>query len=209
MSISTPRDGHVVHLLQHWGDAAAPMSLRVKPKLGSGSRMALGLLVTVAAALAVYLILILWIFETPGWWFSLIFTVMVGGFALGIGLAYVEALRSGVRRERASARWAEILSEVRGSTGIVVSRDVATREDGAVPRFALTVRTERGALVTGEWRPQPSANSLLQSQVPGVGAHVKVWRAERSPDSDPLVIEVLDPTVAPDADPSSLPKYPD
>ena len=100
MSISTPRDGHVVHLLQHWGDAAAPMSLRVKPTLGSGSRMALGLLVTVAAALAVYLILILWIFETPGWWFSLIFTVMVGGFALGIGMAYVEALRSGVRRER-------------------------------------------------------------------------------------------------------------
>jgi hypothetical protein len=209
MSTSTPPDGHVVHLLQHWGDDAAPVSLRLKPKLSSASRIGLGVLVAVAAALAVCLILILWIFETPGWWFSLIFTLMVGGFALGIGVAYVEALRSGVRREQASARWAEILSEVRGSPGIVVSRDVATREDGAVPRFALTVRTERGDLVTGEWRPQPSANSLLQSQVPGVGAHVRVWRVEGSPDSDPLVIEVLDPTVAPDTDPSSLPKYPD
>jgi len=209
MSTSTPRDGHVVHLLQHWGDAAAPVSLRLKPKPSAASRIALGLLVTAAAVLAVYLILILWIFETPGWWFSLIFTVMVGGFALGIGLAYREALRSGVRREQASARWAEILGEVRASPGIVVSRDVATREDGAVPRFELRVKTEHGTLVAGEWRPQPSARSLLQSQVPGVGAHVRVWRAERSPDSDPLVIEVLDPTVAPDADPSSLPKYPD
>ena len=207
MSTSTPPlDGHVVHLVQHWGDAAAPVSLRLRPKLSSTVRIALGVLVTVAAALAVYLILILWILETPGWWFSLIFTVMIGLFAMGITFGYVESLRSGVRREQASARWAEIVGIVRANSGVVTAREVATREDGSVPRFGLTVRTERGAVVTGAWRSQ-SARSLLQSQVPGVGAHVRIWRNEHGPDTDPLVIEVLDPTVAADAESSHIPKY--
>ena len=46
-TLTTP-DGHVVHLLHYWGDAIAPESLRVKPRLSAGTRAALWVLLIAA-----------------------------------------------------------------------------------------------------------------------------------------------------------------
>jgi len=205
MSTATPSlDGHVVHLLQHWGDAAAPETLRIRPRLGSASRAALAVLLFIASAIAVFLIAILWVFETPGWWFSLLFTVMIGGLTCALWFGYIGAIRSGVRRENAIARWAELA--VRASDGVIVARDVVTSDDGSVPRFELTVRTELGTVMSGQWVAQ-HGRYLLQPQVPGVGSPVRVWRDEQGLDTDPLVIEALDPTVVTGAGGEHISKY--
>lgn len=209
MSNSMPSvAGSVVHLLQHWGDKVPPESLRIKPRIGSAARALLALLLTAASALAVFLIVILWTFETPGWWFSLLFTLTFVGLVFGLWVGFVGALQSGVVREQATIRWAEIVETVRPSSGTVVARDVATREDGSVHRFTLTVMTEHRATLEGVWEPS-STRSLLQSQVPGVGALVRVWRNEHGPDSDPLVIEALDPSVVAGAVETDISKYAD
>jgi hypothetical protein len=36
---------------------------------------------------------------------------------------------------------------------------------------------------------------LLQTEVPGVGAKVRVWRIREAGPEDPLVVEVQDPSV--------------
>lgn len=51
--------------------------------------------------------------------------------------------------------------------------------------------------------------SLLQSQVPGVGAAVRVWRSDRAPATDPLVIEAIDPSATPNAVAPGLDTYVD
>lgn len=204
-----PAEGHVVHLLQHWGDGAAPPSLRLRPRLGPGVRIALALLLTAGAAIAVSLVVVLWTFPTPGWWFSLLFTVMVGGLALGSWAGFIAGLRTGQERERASAAWLERSARARASSGVVVSRETATSESGTVMRFQLTATTEGGATVRGTWRPQPGASSLLQPQVPGVGSPVRVWGIEPRSDADPVVIEVLDPTVTSPSDGPDISKYVD
>jgi len=209
MSTATPPDGHVVHLLQHWGDSLAPVSLRTRPKLSPTSRVILAVLLVMTALVAVYLVVTLWTLETPGWWFSLLFTVIILGLTFGLWFGFVEALRSGARREQASSRWTEIREAVSSSPGVLVSRNVVTSEDGTVPRFDVTVRTADGSLVTAIWNPQSSSRYLLQSQVPGVGSTVRVWRNESGPDLDPLVIEVLDPTVLGGADGTGVSQYAD
>lgn len=210
MSGSAPSpEGHVVHLLQHWGQAAPPASLRVKRKLGPSARVALVLVLSVAAILCLASIIALWTNPTPGWWFSLLFTVMLGGLCLALWGAYFGAVRSGADRERAAARWTETLGAVRARSGVVSARSVGTTEDGSVSQFTLTVRTEDGATVAGVWRPR-TKRPLLQSQVPGVGASARVWSVPAAATTaEPLVIEVLDPTVAADAATSGADKYVD
>lgn len=151
--------GRVVHLLQLWGDAVPPEGLRIKPRIGSAARALLALLLIAASVLAVFAIVILWTFETPGWWFSLLFTVTFAGLVFGLWVGFVGALQSGVVREQATIRWAEIVETVRPSSGTVVARDVATREDGSVHRFTLTVMTEDRAT----WRESGNHGRLVAS----------------------------------------------
>lgn len=198
-----------MHLLQHWGDAVPPVGLRIRPKLGLTTRILLGVLLAIATAAGSFMVILLWVLPTPGWWFSLLFTIIIAGLLLGLCFGYAGALRSGVEREAASARWAATFSAVRPSSGVVVARDVGTSEDGSVSRFDLTVRTEHGATVTGVWRPRSSNRSLLQPQVPGVGGRARIWRIDGATDFEPLVIEVLDPTVATDVAGSGVDKYVD
>lgn len=198
-----------MHLLQHWGDAVPPDGLRLRPKLGSTARILLGVLVAIAAALGAFMIVLLWVTPTPGWWFSVLFTVMITGLLLGLCVAYIGAVRSGAEREAAAARWVATIGEVRPTSGVVVARDVGTSDDGSVSRFELTVRTEHGTTVTGVWRPRSATRSLLQPQVPGVGGRARIWRVDGATDDEPLVIEVLDPTVATDVAGSGVDKYVD
>lgn len=207
-TMDSPDEGHVVHLLQRWDDVRAPESLRIKPRLSPAIRLLLAALLAVASSLAGYFILMLWVLETPGWWFSLLFTVMIGGLTLGLWAGYLGALRSGVRREQASARWQEIAPAVRFVPGVITSRNVITGDDGSVPRFELTVRTESGTVVSGTWRPR-AARYLLQPQVPGVGTSVRVWSVAPQTGVEPLVIEVLDPTVVSPGDKGGVNKYVD
>ena len=210
MSGSAPSsEGHVVHLLQHWGEAAPPASLRVKRKLGPAARIALVLVLIIAAICCIAGIVALWTNPTPGWWFSLLFTVMLAGLCLALWGAYFGAMRSGTDRERAAARWTQTLGDVRARSGVVVARSVGTSEDGSVSQFTLTVRTEDGATVEGVWRPR-TTRPLLQSQVPGVGASARVWSIPAAATTaEPLVIEVLDPTVVADAATTGVDKYVD
>lgn len=200
-------EGHVVHLLQRWDDSA-PAGLRITPKLRVPAQVALIVVLILAAALGIAGILMLWMFPTPGWWFSLLFTVMIGGLVVAVWAVFFAALRSGTERERASARWIETFDAVRSTTGVVVERHVNTIEDGTVAAFELTVRTEHGATVAGTWRPRTS-RQLLQPQVPGVGSAVRVWSIPDAAAADPLVIEALDPTVIAGAADESADKYAD
>lgn len=204
-SSTTAPVGHVVHLLHYWGDATPPESLRLKSRLSMGSRAALWVALLAASALGSYLLIALWTSLTPGWWFNLIFTVMIGCFVIGGWVVFADALRSGVRREAASARWSETNGVARATEAIVTERDVVTSDSGDVPSFTLTVKTGDGQTVTAQWRPQPhSRRWLLQSQIPGVGSRARVWQAENA---GPLVIEVLDATVGADVGPADVPKY--
>ena len=200
-------EGHVVHLLQRWDDAA-PAGLRIKPKLRVQAQVALIVMLILAAALGIAGILMLWTTPTPGWWFSLLFTVMIGGLVVAVWAVFFTALRSGAERERASARWIETFDAVRSAPGVVVERHVNTIEDGTVAAFELTVRTEQGVTVAGTWRPR-STRPLLQPQVPGVGSSVRVWSIPDAAATDPLVIESLDPTVVAGAAGMSADRYAD
>ena len=163
-----------------------------------------GLAVALAAATLVagFLVVVLWTTETPGWWFSLLFSVFIVGLVIGLWAIYLGSLKEGEARAAAQARWDEALSDVRHEDGTVVARDVKTLEDGSVARFEVTVSTAAGDSVGGTWtRRSASAGSLLQPQVPGVGAAARVWRAPGSP----VVIEVLDPSAVPGN--PDLPKY--
>ncbi|MEJ7650531.1 MAG: hypothetical protein WKF57_16080 [Nakamurella sp.] len=163
-------EAHVVHLVQYWDDGVVPSTLRVRPRASVGARVVLRVLMGVLVVAAAVPIVILWTFPTPGWWFSLMFTVVIGMLVVGCWAGFLGSLRRGRSREWAVGRWAELLPAVRPSPGIVLTRDVATREDGAVARFSLTVASRDGSRATGVWQPQFSMRgTLLQSQVPGVG----------------------------------------
>jgi hypothetical protein len=196
--------GHVVHLLQRWGDEAPPADLRIGGAMSAGARAAFAVLLVVASLVACGLVVVLWANETPGWWFSLLFSVILVGLAVVLWAVYVAAIRTGTERALASTRWSESQGGLRQVAGTVLSRDVSTLEDGSVSRFELTV----SGGVTGEWRPQrASSRGLLQTQVPGVGAAARVWLVPGAPAGHPVVIEVLDPSVVPGSD--DVAKYAD
>lgn len=197
-----------MHVLQHWGDTRPPAELRIRPRLAPAAIIALAVLLSAEAVLSLYLIVVLWTTPTPGWWFSLLFSIMLVGMTLGFWAGFIVAMQAGAGRERASARWTETVHAVRDSPGVIVSRDVATSDDGSVLRFELTVRTSQASTVTGTWRPRSASPRLLQSQVPGVGASARVWRVGAAAD-EPAVIEALDPTVTAHADGSGIDKYAD
>lgn len=138
-------EAHVVHLVQYWDDGVVPSTLRVRPRASVGARVVLGVLMGVLVVAAAVPIVILWTFPTPGWWFSLMFTVVIGMLVVGCWAGFLGSLRRGRSREWAVGRWAELLPAVRPSPGIVLTRDVATREDGAVARFSLTVASRDGS----------------------------------------------------------------
>lgn len=192
----------VVHLLQHWGEAAPPSDLRTAGRMPGGARAGLAVALAAATLGAGFLVLVLWTTDTPGWWFSLLFSVFIVGLVIGLWAVYVGSIREGEVRAAAQARWAAALGDVRHEDGTVVARDVKTLEDGSVARFEVTVSTAAGDSVGGTWtRRSASAVSLLQPQVPGAGAAARVWRAPGSP----VVIEVLDPSAVPGN--PDLPKY--
>lgn len=178
--------------------------------MSTAARVTYALLLVAASVLCCYLVFLLWTSETPGWWFSLLFTVMLVGLTVALWAVYLAAIRTGNERERARSRWLESVEQVQPSTGVIVAREVNTLEDGVVHRFELTVASPSGDRVHGLWQGRLSGvPRVLQSQVPGVGASARVWRSPHATEDDPLVIEALDPSVGDEVAGAGIRKYVD
>ena len=196
----------VVHLVADWGDDRAPEALRLPSRLGTRGRIATAAALLVAMLVAVVAIVELWTGETPGWWFDLLFTVVLAGLVVAPWLGLAGSIRGAQEDRIAQARWQATRADVRPARGTVARRDVRLSEDGTVSTFDLVVALPDGARLVGEWRPANSRQVLLQPQVPGVGSPVRVWRAPGGGAAEEVaVVEALDGTVV-GAAPPALPR---
>jgi hypothetical protein len=197
---TAPSTAHVVRLLDGWSATAPPApptELPLRGRMRPATVTTLLVLLLIASIGGVAGIIPLWILPTPGWWFSLLFTVMVAGLLLALWFAYTGAIADGRLRAIARQRWADSAGRIQLGMGTVGHRTVSTLEDGRVDTFTLTVRTADGETVSGEWhRPTARSAGLLQPQLPGVGAEVRVWRITGAPADWPLLIEAVDPSVS-------------
>lgn len=190
-------DGHVIHLVSTLEPAPgeAPAALGLPRRLGPAGRAwcaLAGAVVCVAAAGALFL---LWTQPTPGLWFDLLFTVMLVGLAAAPWAILAASIRQAGFERDLQASWRDLRLRASAVQARVIERDWTLSEDGSVASFALTVRSADAALLRGRWRPADAIQGLLQTQVPGVGAEVRVWRIADAPAGAPLVIEAADPSV--------------
>ncbi|MBX9401642.1 hypothetical protein K4L06_09980 [Lysobacter sp. BMK333-48F3] len=194
------QDGHVVHLVPRL-DAAAPPSapppesLRFPRRMGTAGRTGFAFLNLVASAGAAWAIVQLWTDETPGWWFNLIFTVLLACLVLALWAILAGSIRQATLERRLEALWREIGPTAVATAGQVTGRCWVLAEDGSVSSFVLLVRLADGLALQAHWNPDNSRECLLQTQVPGVGAQARVWRVPDAAADAPLVIETADPSV--------------
>ncbi len=186
--------GHVVRFVPPGSEASAPEVLPVVRPLGGPARVTLAVLLVIAALVAGGAIFLLWTEPTPGAWFSLLFTVMITGLVAALVLAYIGAVRDGRARAEARDLWSTAPKRA-VEHARVISRDVSTQEDGQVGSFEVTVLLDEGTELRGRWsRPKASSRAILQSQVPGIGQPVRVWRMAAGIGDGVHVIDVVDPS---------------
>lgn len=192
-------DGHVIHLVPRLSPAAspgpAPRSLRFPRRMGTAGRIGFALMNLIAGAGAVWAVAQLWTEPTPGWWFNLIFTVMLVGLAIALWAVLAACIRQAKLERGLEAQWREIRPGAIAAAGRVTGRHWVLAEDGSLSSFALIVRLGDGRALEGRWNPQSSRDYLLQTQVPGVGAEARVWYVPDAAAEAPLVIEVADASV--------------
>jgi hypothetical protein len=187
--------GQIVVLVERWPDAVPPVDLPVRGPLRPVSRVVLVVLLLLATAVGVSSIIFLWTEQTPGWWFSLLFTVVTAALVIVLWIAFLGSVAQSAERVSARSRWADATGRVEQLDGTVVARTVNTVEDGGVDSFTLVVDTTEGP-VTARWeRPTARSRMLLQPQVPGIGAQARVWRIRDADADGPVVVEVRDPSV--------------
>lgn len=187
--------GQVVVLLERWPDPVPPAELPIRGAMRTGARATLALLLVLATLVGAGTLVPLWTTPTPGVWFSLMFTVFIAALVVVLWLVYVGALAHSGMRVRARDRWRAAAGCIERIDATVAARTVSTIEDGGVDRFELVVHTGAG-LASALWeRPTSRSPMLLQTQVPGVGATARVWRIRDADPDDPLVVQVLDPSV--------------
>ncbi|QCW24772.1 hypothetical protein FE772_02880 [Lysobacter enzymogenes] len=189
-------DGHVIHLVSKLQPAPgqAPAALGLPPP-GMAGRAWFALANTVVSAAAAGALFLLWTRPTPGLWFQLLFTVMLVGLAAAPWAILAGSIRQADFERGLQATWRDIAGRASAVEARVIERDWTLSEDGSVASFALTVRTADAASLRGRWRPADASHGLLQAQVPGVGAVVRVWRVADAPAGAPRVIEAADPSV--------------
>ncbi|HZX76878.1 MAG TPA: hypothetical protein VFE83_06835 [Lysobacter sp.] len=163
--------------------------------MGVTGRVAFALFNTLATAGAALAIFALWTGETPGWWFNVIFTVMIGGLAVALWAILIGSIEQANLERHLQTVWREIAPRAVAATARVTERRWVLAEDGSVTSFALVVQPPDGRPLCARWRPDTSRDCLLQSQVPGVGSEARVWRAPDGLVAAPLVVEVADPTI--------------
>ncbi|WP_431279425.1 hypothetical protein [Leifsonia poae] len=197
MATSTaPSTGHVVRLLDVWSEPSPPTALPLRGRMRPATVMTLLVLLLIASIGGAAGVVLLWSQPTPGWWFSLIFTVMIGGLLFTLWFAYVGSIADGRLRAVARQRWADGAGRIHLESGTIRQRTVSTLEDGRVDTFTLAVTISDGGTVNAVWhRPTARAAGLLQPQVPSAGAMVRVWRVAGAPAEWPLLIEAVDPSI--------------
>ncbi|MFC6355751.1 hypothetical protein [Luethyella okanaganae] len=197
VSPGEPGTGHVVHLLSTFGfPPTPPETLRFERRMGSIGRVLMALVLTVGTALFAGSLYILWTEETPGWWFDLLFSLMLIGLPVALWVAYFAAIREADEEIRMQEQWAVARAEARLIHGHVMSRDVRVAEDGTVNSFILTLGLADASRLVAKWRPpRESPRYILQTQVPSVGAEAHVWLLGEATPDRPLVAEVVDPSV--------------
>lgn len=192
-------DGHVIHLVPRLEAAAspgqAPTALQLPRRMGPTGRLLFALMCASASVCAAWMIYELWTHETPGWWFNLIFTAMIGGLAIALWAILAGSIRQARYETDLQTAWCAVAPTAIAMAGRVSDRYWALAEDGAVMSFDLTVQVADGGSVSGEWHPELSRGQLLQTQVPGIGADVRIWLAPNDAPDAPLLIEVADPSV--------------
>lgn len=188
--------GQIVVLVDRWPEPAPPVELPVRRALRPASRVVLVVLLAVATAVGIAAGVGLWTAATPGWWFPLLFTVLIGGLVAALWFAFAVAVARSADRVRARAQWDGASGRIEQLAGTVASRTVSTIEDGGVDSFELVVDTASGRVRALWERPTARAPMLLQTQVPGVGAVARVWRIRDAGPEAPLVVQVRDPSVA-------------
>lgn len=182
-------------LVERWSDPVPPVDLPVRSPLRASSRVALVVLLVLVDLVGVGLVALLWTEPTPGWWFSLLFTLVMITGAVVLWIGYLGSVVLGAERERARTSWADAHGRHEQLDGTVSSRTVSTIEDGTVNTFTLAVDTAKGKVRATWERPTSRSPMLLQSQVPGVGARARVWRIRDAEEDAPVVVEVRDPSV--------------
>lgn len=186
---------HVAHLVPDLATGATPpVALGYPTPLSPTQRMLSRVVLLVATGLGVVPLILLWTVETPGLWFSLLFTVFIGVLLVGAWLIVAGTRATGRERVAAAARWAAVRDDAVASPGRVVDRRVSLTDSGEVSGFVVQVVGEEGLSLVAGWAPHPSRSDyLLQPQVPGIGAHARIWSVPSHPGS-PVVVDVVDPT---------------
>ncbi|MCX2748315.1 hypothetical protein OOZ51_10875 [Arthrobacter sp. MI7-26] len=196
-----PRVVRLVHLVPSISsDSAPPLELLFQRRLGSAGRTIVACAFVIATMVCGWPVAILWTSDTPGWWFNAIFTVMLVGLPIGFWAGYVASVRDAARERAAQRQWSSLRVTARPIRGIVSSRRVGFLEEGGVASFTLTVATGESGLASfrANWRPPAGGPAfLLESQVPGIGAEIRVWvPSEPQPEHPVFLVEVADPTVS-------------
>ncbi|MGW4523619.1 hypothetical protein [Amycolatopsis sp. NPDC004378] len=192
---TTVSAGQVVVLVDRWPDPVPPVELPVRRPLRTISRVVVVTLLVLAAAVGVGAIVLLWTEPSPGWWFSLLFTLVFTALVVVLWIAYFAAVARSAERVRARSRWAEANGRVELLDGTVSARTVSTIEDGGVDSFTLIVDTAKGPMCATWERATSRSPMLFQAQVPEAGARARVWRLQDAGGDAPIVIEVCDPSV--------------
>lgn len=190
-------DGHVIHLVPRLAPAPgpAPAALELPRRLGPAGRAWFAFANAAVSAASMAALFLLWTHATPGWWFDLIFTVMLVGLAAAPWAILAASIRQARFERGLQALWGDIGRRAIAADAQVIERDWTLSEDGSVASFTLTVRTADAASLCGRWQPAAASQGLLQAQVPGVGAQARVWRVADAAAGAPLVIEAADPSV--------------
>jgi hypothetical protein len=147
---------------------------------------------SIGAALGIWL---LWTNETPGWWFNVLFTVMNACIAVAPWPILANSIREAGLENRLEAVWRDIRSIAVATHGRVINRHCALAEDGSVASFTLLIEVPDCQPICAKRYPINEGEYLLQTQVPGVGSEVRVWRIPNASADTPIVIEVADPSV--------------
>lgn len=184
---------HVVHLVPDLDSPTPPAELGYPAPYPAAARGLILVALLAGTAAAAVMLASLWLGETPGLWFQLLFTVFIGGIAVAMWAVAVGARATGRQRAAATAAWAAGRDRAVPAAGRVTARHVALSDVGGVSAFDVVVDVG-GERVAANWVPYPKRSvTLLQPQVPGVGAPVRVWSVTGDPAS-PRVVEVVDPT---------------
>jgi len=192
--------GQVVRLLTgaETGDGV-PAVLPVPARMTVAGRVAVGIVLVAASATGLAAIVLLWTEDTPGWWFSALFTVFISLLLVALWLGYGFSIRA-ARRERVLAgQWSAALPGVSASPGRIARRHLGFSEDGDVTQLELTVSLPDGTMLAAQWYTRQGTPKLMPDRVPEVGAAVRVWRMPvPSPDAPLVVDAVLNAAAAPE-----------